>query len=152
MLRYWLLSWALLVGLGYATKFYRGRFLVGSFDEAFGLALHFLAVAAVTRGAVSASSATPSPRSLPVLAPPMALVGAAGGRWFYRAMRDRCSRPDAGRRASVLIYGAGDAGRQVLRLLRATDSLDLRPWASWMTTRASGTSASAASRSWVRAR
>ena len=29
------------------------------------------------------------PRSLPVLAPPVALVGAAAGRWFYRAIRDR---------------------------------------------------------------
>ena len=45
---YWLLASALLVGLGYATKFYRGRYLVGSFDEAFGLAVHLAAVGAAT--------------------------------------------------------------------------------------------------------
>ena len=41
VIAYWLLASVLLLGLGYATKFYRGRYLVGSFDEALGLALHF---------------------------------------------------------------------------------------------------------------
>ncbi|CAB4963809.1 unannotated protein [freshwater metagenome] len=115
---YWLLAAALLLGLGYATKFYRGRYLVGSFDEAFGLALHLAAVGAITLG-LSAVMSSPAPRSVVVLAPPLALLISAAGRLFYRALRDRLhideSRP-AGRR--VLIYGAGDAGRQVLHLLR----------------------------------
>ena len=41
-------STVLLVILGYATKFYRGRYLVGSYDEAFGLAAHMATVAAAT--------------------------------------------------------------------------------------------------------
>jgi FlaA1/EpsC-like NDP-sugar epimerase len=115
---YWLLASVLLVGVGYATKFYRGRYLVGSFDEAFGLALHFAVVGALTLGA-SAFMTTPAPRSVVVLTPPMALLISAAGRLFYRALRDRLHAdhgPDLGRR--VLIYGAGDAGRQVLHLLR----------------------------------
>lgn len=126
ILRYLVLSWVLLVTIGVATKFYRGRFLVGSFDEAFGLALHFLAVAFIT--VVTAPVLNDLlPRSMPVLAPPIALVGAAAGRWFYRALRDRGheSTGDTGR--GLLIYGAGDAGRQVLRLLRADRSLGLEP-------------------------
>ncbi|MCW2738735.1 nucleoside-diphosphate sugar epimerase/dehydratase [Nocardioides sp.] len=118
VLAYWLLASALLLAIGYATKFYRGRYLVGSFDEATGLALLLAVVGALTLG-MSAAMSTPAPRSVVVLAPPMALLISAAGRLFYRALRDRLqvddSRP-AGRR--VLIYGAGDAGRQVLHLLR----------------------------------
>jgi FlaA1/EpsC-like NDP-sugar epimerase len=124
VLRYLVISWLLLVVLGVVTKFYRGRFLVGSFDEALGLAFHFLGVAAIT--VVTSPLVNPTlPRSLPVLAPPIALVGAAAGRWFYRAARARANEsPDASGRAA-LIYGAGDAGRQVLTLMRADRSLRL---------------------------
>ena len=91
VLRYLAISWVLLVGIGVVTKFYRGRFLVGSFDEAFGLALHFLGVAAIT--VVTTPLLNDAlPRSLPVLAPPIALVGAAAGRWLYRAVRHRGAR------------------------------------------------------------
>ncbi|GIM65774.1 dTDP-glucose 4,6-dehydratase [Planomonospora venezuelensis] len=116
VIAYWLLSSALLVGLGYATKFYRGRYLVGSFDEAFGLALHLFVVGALMLG-ISAMMTNPAPRSVVVLTPPMALLICAAGRLFYRALRDRTDHGHTqGRR--VLIYGAGDAGRQVLQLLR----------------------------------
>jgi FlaA1/EpsC-like NDP-sugar epimerase len=126
VLRYLAISWALLVGVGFATKFYRGRFLVGSFDEALGLALHFLAVAAVTMVTAPFLNDT-LPRSLPVLVPPVALVGAAAGRWFYRAMRDRGSDSKHPSGRPLLIYGAGEAGRQVLSLVRADHSIDLYP-------------------------
>jgi FlaA1/EpsC-like NDP-sugar epimerase len=125
VLRYLVLSWVLLVVAGVLTKFYRGRFLVGSFEEALGLALHFFGVAAVM--VVTAPVLNPDlPRSLPVLAPPIALVGAAAGRWCYRAVRSRGERGRDGRRP-VLIYGAGDAGRQVLRLVRSDRTPALTP-------------------------
>jgi FlaA1/EpsC-like NDP-sugar epimerase len=124
ILRYLVTSWLLLVLWGLVTKFYRGRFIVGSFDEALGLALHFAGVAVITVVTAPILNST-LPRSLPVLAPPIALVGAAAGRWFYRALRDRGAETgqSAGRR--IVIYGAGDAGRQVLRLVRVDRSLGL---------------------------
>jgi FlaA1/EpsC-like NDP-sugar epimerase len=125
ILRYLVLSWFLLIAVGVLTKFYRGRFLVGSFDEALGLALHFVAVAAITT--VTSPLLDPDlPRSMPVLAPPIALVGAAAGRWFYRAARDRGQEANDATGRAVLIYGAGDAGRQVLSLVRSDASLHLR--------------------------
>ena len=125
VLRYLVTSWVLLVGVGALTKFYRGRFLVGSFDEALGVAFHFLIVTAIT--VVTAPLINDSlPRSLPVLAPPIALVGAAAGRWLYRAIRDRGADSSHAADGRVLIYGAGDAGRQVLRLVRTDPSLGLR--------------------------
>ncbi len=125
VLRFLVVSWLLIATVGYATKFYRGRFLVGSFEEALGLAAHFLGVAAVM--IVSAPLLNPTlPRSLPVLAPPVALVAAAAGRWFYRALRDRGAEVPAASLRPVLIYGAGDSGRQVLRLVRTDPTLRLR--------------------------
>ena len=47
IVQYWVTVCVLLVAIGYLTKFYRGRFLVGSFDEALGLALHVFVVAAI---------------------------------------------------------------------------------------------------------
>ncbi|MCP3420647.1 polysaccharide biosynthesis protein [Nocardioides pinisoli] len=126
VIRYWLLACVLMLGLGYATKFYRGRFLVGSFDEALGLAVHVGLVGMAGIG-MSLFVNESVPRSIPVLAPPVALLLCAAGRWFYRAIRDKSD--DLVAPADVhnaLVYGAGEAGRQVLQLLRNERELKLR--------------------------
>ena len=117
VVRYWLTVGALLVALGYATKFYRGRFLVGSFDEALGLALHtgVIAVLSIASGPWLYPGL---PRSIPVLVPPVALLICAAGRWLYRALRDRSEVPGGVAPRNAIIYGAGDAGRQVANLVR----------------------------------
>ena len=118
VVRYGLTVGALMVGLGYATKFYRGRFLVGSFDEALGLALQVGVVAAVAL--LAAPLLYPDlPRSIPVLVPPVALLICAAGRWIYRVIRERTdASPAIGAVRNAIIYGAGDAGRQVAQLVR----------------------------------
>src|SRR6478735_12282823 len=66
VLRYLVTSWILLIAIGLLTKFYRGRFLVGSFDEALGLALHVFVVAFVAL--LARPVLYPGlPRSIPVL-------------------------------------------------------------------------------------
>lgn len=124
VVRYLVTVGALMVVLGYVTKFYRGRFLVGSFDEALGLALHVGAVAVLAL--VLRPVLYPDlPRSIPVLAPPVALITCAAFRWLYRVVRDRDAEP-AGARGEVrraIIYGAGDAGRQVGNLARVSSDL-----------------------------
>ncbi len=128
VLFYWVTSSLLLVVVGYFTKFYRGRFLVGSFDEAAGLAVHVGIVAVLALVSTPMVNET-LPRSIPVLVPPVALLLAAAGRWYYRSLRIRSGDPQGVDTARpVLVYGAGDAGRQVLQLLRAErrPGLDLR--------------------------
>ncbi len=87
-LRYLAITMVVLVAFGYLTKFYRGRFRVGSFDEVTGLAAQFATVGVAT--ALFFTVVDPVlPRSIPVLVPPIALVCAAAGRWLFRTFRDR---------------------------------------------------------------
>lgn len=127
IVRYGLTAGVLMVALGYTTKFYRGRFLVGSFDEALGLALHIGIVAVVAL--LAAPVLYPGlPRSIPVLVPPMALLVAAAGRYLFRVLRERTEEAPASDTVvrNAIIYGAGDAGRQVARLVRNDPDLSFR--------------------------
>lgn len=127
VVRYGLTVGVLMVALGYTTKFYRGRFLVGSFDEALGLALH-VGIVAVLALVVAPLLYPGLPRSIPVLVPPMALLFCASGRWLYRVLRERTEPPTAGGipMRNAIIYGAGDAGRQVAHLVRNYPDLAFR--------------------------
>lgn len=117
-LRYLVVSTIALIVVGYLTKFYRGRFRVGSFDEVTGLAGQFASVGFLT--ALIFTLLDPVlPRSIPVLVPPIALVCAAAGRWLFRSHRDRHAAPGGERTKRALVYGAGDAGYQLVSLLRA---------------------------------
>lgn len=109
----------LLVVGGYLVFLYRGRYRIASFDEALALT-GLAAVVAVVTAFVFVAMHTELPRAIAFLVPPMALVGILGGRWAYRA-RNRVARDDSGRRR-VLIYGAGDAGHQLLRVLQTDRS------------------------------
>jgi FlaA1/EpsC-like NDP-sugar epimerase len=125
VIRYWIVVGILLVTTGYASKFYRGRFLVGSFDEALGLALHVGTVAALA--IVLQTVLYPGlPRSIPVLVPPVALLLCAATRWLYRAFRDRSAEAGQGDVTNVIVYGAGEAGRQVANLVRTQADLAFR--------------------------
>jgi len=125
---YWITVCVLVVVIGYLTKFYRGRFLVGSFDEALGLALHTLVVATIALILVPALYPE-LPRSAPVLTPPIALLLCAAGRWLYRALREREREdlPSVDRPVrNAIVYGAGEAGRQVAQLIRNDPELSFR--------------------------
>ncbi|WP_170037216.1 polysaccharide biosynthesis protein [Georgenia soli] len=117
---------ALQVVSGTALKLYRGRYRVGAFDEAIGLAASTLWVAILLGlGMLVVRGFDAFPRGLALLVPPMALLFMAAGRWLYRAwnVRARHSSPDA---ENALIYGAGDAGYQLLRLIKVDSSSPYR--------------------------
>ncbi|WP_206188151.1 nucleoside-diphosphate sugar epimerase/dehydratase [Sanguibacter sp. HDW7] len=116
---YMAVSGVLLVGIGYAVKLYRGRYRIASFDEALALAALALVVGIVTL-LVFVVAGDELPRAIAFLVPAIALIAMAGGRWAYRARR-RVRQDEGGDRRRVLIYGAGDAGHQLLRVI-LTDS------------------------------
>jgi FlaA1/EpsC-like NDP-sugar epimerase len=78
-----------------------------------------VAVAVTTVGvltfSVNALVADPQvPRSVPLIATPIALVLAVGARLAVRLVRDRLARP-RGQAARVVVYGAGRDGQQLVR-------------------------------------
>lgn len=103
--------------VGAALMLYRGRYRIATFEETFGLALAVGVVGGLLAASFIGLSAPGSfPRATAVLTPPVALLSMAAGRFAYRAWRDRLAPcADAER---VLIYGAGNAGYQLLRLIR----------------------------------
>lgn len=114
----------LVVVAGYVSKLYRGRFKIASFDEAIGifaLASIVGTISFVAFGVVS----NDLPRGIAVLSPPVALVAMLGGRWLYRMSQTRGSVEELGTK-TVLIYGAGDAGHQLLRVIRTDRSSPYR--------------------------
>jgi FlaA1/EpsC-like NDP-sugar epimerase len=107
---------ALQVVVGILFMLYRGRYRTGSFDESIGLAVT-VGIVAVAAGVyfLGAEGGATFPRALVVLTPPVALLSMAAGRWAFRALTTvRSGRVGAER---VLIYGAGDAGNQLVNLL-----------------------------------
>jgi FlaA1/EpsC-like NDP-sugar epimerase len=124
-LRYLVVSILALVAFGYLTKFYRGRFRVGSFDEVTGLATQFSVVGVATALVFSLADAN-LPNSIPFLVPPIALVSAAAGRGLFRTYRDRNAPREHGSVKRALVYGAGDAGNQLVALMRAERNPDCR--------------------------
>lgn len=102
--------------VGTAMMLYRGRYRIATFEESFGLAVTAAVVGAILAvGFIGFREVGTFPRAIAILTPPVSLLVMAAGRWCYRAWRERVA-PDADAER-VLIYGAGNAGYQLLRLI-----------------------------------
>jgi len=119
VVQYALLACVLQVIIGALMMLYRGRYKTASFDETLGLATSTLLVSmllgVIFLGIVGTHV---FPRAAAVLTPPVALLLMAAGRWGYRAYVTRAGTRGNTQAERVLIYGAGDAGHQLVRLLR----------------------------------
>ena len=111
--------------LGYIFQIYRGRYRIGSVDEVLGLVGVVAALSLAGLGFLLVVFPEGIPRSTPVLAGGLALVWMLAGRLVLRFTRGRVSSRHPGARA--LIYGAGEAGDQILRLMIADRSHTFRP-------------------------
>lgn len=129
ILAYAVIACVLQAVVGTYSKMYLGRWRTGTFDEVTGLGFNWAVVACLTGLAYLGLSMTgryepgaPFPYALAVVAPLSAPVFMLLPRLMLRSRRRRESQARSqGKRA--LIYGAGDSGAQVARLLRThTDS------------------------------
>ena len=103
------------LAIGVATKLYRGRHQVASFDEAAQLGAVVLGIG-FGLGVLSAYFATPGyPRVVTFTVPLAALTLMAAGRFLFRTVT---RTPHVGDAEPVLIYGAGNAGQQLGRLIQ----------------------------------
>jgi FlaA1/EpsC-like NDP-sugar epimerase len=108
------LSAALHLAVSWPHRFHQGRTVTGSFDEMLLLArIVCLAGALVT---VLNLPLIIVPRSVPAAATLTALVLMAAARGAYRAWRERQLFPELSKGGTrVLIVGAGEAGRQLVK-------------------------------------
>jgi len=110
---------------GSVLQLYRGRYVVGSFVEVWGVTLTTGIVGLV--GTVFLLFQPPSsiPRSSLLIGAVLAGSIMLAGRFTLRAHRQRSALDRDGTR--TLIYGAGDSGSQILSLMLSSPSSDFRP-------------------------
>jgi FlaA1/EpsC-like NDP-sugar epimerase len=118
---------ALVVGCGLAAGLYRGRHLRGSRDEvrAVMLAAALVACCLVLAGPMLTSSQRVRPQIV-VVGAALALVAMLGARYVAFAARLR-SRPPAPAAVKIIVFGAGEAGAQLIRRLTSQSDVAYQP-------------------------
>ena len=110
-----LLAAAFQLAAGFVLHLYRGRYVIGSFDEVSGVIITTLTVGCIGSILSLFLPVSEFPRSTFILATGIATAFMLGERFAWRgaslqsALRRRGSR--------TLIYGAGDAGSQIVNLM-----------------------------------
>lgn len=102
--------------VGLATQLYLGRSRIGSFGDATSLAVTVL-LTALPLGALLVTMAPAFPRGVGLFMPPLALLFMASGRWFMRVLVTSRPRNNGSGAVPALVYGAGEAGHEVARLV-----------------------------------
>lgn len=108
---------ALQLAIGYGFHLYRGRYVVGSFDEVLGVVITTVVVGAAGSVAILLVAPDEFPRSVFILATGVAAASMLGARFVWRGARQQSALRRTG--ARTLIYGAGDAGSQIVNLMLA---------------------------------
>jgi FlaA1/EpsC-like NDP-sugar epimerase len=104
------------VGSGALLGLYRGRYKIASFEE-LGALVGMVLTTTVGLLVVNLVIGRPVPASIPVIAGAFALGLCAGSRYVWRALADTARRPSGAGVTRLLVFGAGDTGAQVVRLL-----------------------------------
>jgi dTDP-glucose 4,6-dehydratase len=94
---------------------YQGRYVVGSFDEILGVIVTTFFVGGVATFLVFVLPSSQFPRSTFIIATGIAAASMLGARFLWRGARQQKALNREGKR--TLIYGAGDAGSQLVTLM-----------------------------------
>lgn len=112
--------------IGLLLGLYRRQFHYGSFEEVRAVGLSMLGVVALTIGVMRAFPDS-VPRSVPIVAGFLAIVVAFVVRYLARLAEDAGLRPLPQRSEPVVVFGAGNAGRQIVRTMLRTPDSPYRP-------------------------
>lgn len=114
---------------GLVLGLYRGRHDEGSFEEVRLLTLIVVLVGALlTVGTIGLDMGMHAPRSTPVIATPMALIGMFALRYLYRLDRESRTSPNADDgREKTIVYGAGYLGETMIRRMKTDAASTLEP-------------------------
>jgi FlaA1/EpsC-like NDP-sugar epimerase len=115
----WMAGTAVIVlwGTGTATYLYFGRYPIGSLGEALHVARVTAIVSLATFGAELLVATPPVPRSVPLIAGPLAFAISLAARLTVRSRRDRVARPDRLLARRTIVYGAGLRGEQLVHAM-----------------------------------
>ena len=94
---------------------YQGRYVVGSFDEVLGVVITTFFVGGIGTMALLFIPESTFPRSTFIIATGIAAASMLGARFVWRGARQQKALQREGKR--TLIYGAGDAGSQIVQLM-----------------------------------
>jgi FlaA1/EpsC-like NDP-sugar epimerase/lipopolysaccharide/colanic/teichoic acid biosynthesis glycosyltransferase len=101
--------------LGFASRAYRGRYYLGSVEEAGNLAVVTLGVGLILFSYQLLTLSLLVPRSVSLIAPFLVFVLAGGARLMIRATIERSARSARTVARRVIVFGAGEAGRQLVK-------------------------------------
>lgn len=104
---------------GLMFQFYLGRNRTGSFAEATWLA-GLTGLVGIPLAIVFPLVSSSFPRGIGIAAPLLALAFMAAGRWVFRLLLTSGKRSDVAG-VPALVYGAGDAGHEVARLVSTAE-------------------------------
>jgi FlaA1/EpsC-like NDP-sugar epimerase len=99
----------------YARWLYRGRYAFGSFEDVRAVAVSAFATASMLLVFDLWMPVRLVPASAPLVGGALALVLMLAVRYAHRLLRERRLRPDASAATPVILFGAGAAGRELLR-------------------------------------
>ena len=112
---------------GSVVGLYHRRWRFGSFDELKAVALSAAAAALLLFAIRMAMAVDGLPRSVPLIAGIVALAGMCLVRYLWRLLSDSSNRPRGDDLVSVLVFGAGEGGAQILRSMLHNRSSRYKP-------------------------
>ncbi len=113
------------VFLGWMFHLYRGRYVVGSYDEVVGVVAITAVVGIAGSIAVLLLPSTNFPRTTIIIASGLAATSMLGARFIWRGIQRQSALSRKGTR--TLIYGAGDAGSQIVTLMLSDADSEFQP-------------------------
>ncbi|MDA9334065.1 polysaccharide biosynthesis protein [Actinomycetota bacterium] len=104
---------------------YQGRYVIGSFDEVLGVVATSLFVGGLGTLVLLFLTDSAFPRSTFIIATGVADASMLGARFLYRGARQQRALNREGKR--TLIFGAGDAGSQIVALMLSDRHNEYQP-------------------------